>query len=65
MPQTNMVFVNLEKGHPKSAGQVETEMAGENVKIEVTGPGAFRLVTHYWITNEGVDQTVQAFRRVV
>ena len=65
MPQTNMVFVNLVKGHPKSAEEVEAEMAKENVRVEVTGPGAFRLVTHYWITDEGVERAVQAFKRAV
>jgi threonine aldolase len=65
MPQTNMVFVNLVKGYPKSAEMVEAEMAKENVRVEVTGPGAFRLVTHYWITDEGIERAVQAFKRVV
>ena len=50
MPQTNMVFVNLVKGIQSQLEVVETEMAKGNVQVEVTGPGAFRLVTHYWIT---------------
>ena len=65
MPQTNMVFMNLAAGHPKSAEQVEAELARENVRVEITGPGAFRLVTHYWISDEGVERAAQAFKKVV
>ena len=65
MPQTNMVFVNLTAGHPKSAEQVEAELAKEKVLVEVAGPGAFRLVTHFWINDEDAERTVQAFKRVI
>ena len=57
-PFTNMIFMNLETG---SAREVAERIAAKNVRVGVVGAQRFRLVTHYWIDDEGVDRAVRAF----
>lgn len=64
MPQTNMVFVTL-RGTTTTAAKVAERLDRFGVKVGVTGERRFRLVTHYWIGDEGVQRTVEAFREVL
>jgi hypothetical protein len=40
-------------------------LKGRGVLIGSTGERSFRLVTHYWIDDEGVEKTIEAFRAVM
>ncbi|HEX7974889.1 MAG TPA: low-specificity L-threonine aldolase [Anaerolineales bacterium] len=64
-PYTNMIFMNL-AGPALSAGctgaEVASRLAERGVRVGVTGPGRFRLVTHYWIDDLAVERTLAAFR---
>lgn len=60
-PYTNMIFVNLAKNVPSSAKEVAGRIAGHGVRVGVVGERRFRLVTHYWIDDAGVDKAVRAF----
>lgn len=64
-PPTNMVFVNLDEGVEFSAAQVAQRLLEYRVKVGAVGKRRFRLVTHYWIDDEGVDRALDAFRRVL
>lgn len=64
-PQTNMVFVSISDDIPLSTAQVVSALAKKNIKIGVVGSQHFRLVTHYWIADSGVELTVKAFREVM
>jgi hypothetical protein len=35
------------------------------VLVDWAGPRRFRLVTHYWIEDQGVEKTTEAFREVL
>ncbi len=61
-PYTNMVFFSITHG---SAEQVARDLAELGVYVGAIGERRFRLVTHYWIHDSGVEQTVQAFRQVL
>lgn len=65
MPQTNMVFPSLDESVKLSAAEVAKQLAADGIKIGVVGERRFRMVTHYWITDEGVDRTVKAMQRVL
>jgi threonine aldolase len=60
-PETNMVFVSLADAVPQNAAQVTDALAKQGVLVGKVGPRRFRMVTHYWIDDEGVGQTVRAF----
>ncbi len=63
-PHTNMVFVALAEGDRRNAAQVSAELDAVGVKVGVVAERRFRLVTHYWIDDAGVERVIQAFGRV-
>jgi threonine aldolase len=62
MPATNMVFVSLEPQVKLSAVQVMDALKARGVLIGDTAERQFRLVVHYWIDDEGIERTVEAFK---
>jgi threonine aldolase len=64
-PHSNMVFCSLAADVPLDAEETARRLALQGVLVGDTGPRSFRLVTHYWIDDAGVDETVAAFRRVL
>lgn len=65
MPQTNMVFVTIRDEYPKTAQEVAGELARRGIRVGVTALRTFRLVLHYWISDEDVQQTIAAFAAVL
>ena len=64
-PQTNMVFPSLADEVPLNAAQLSARLVGCGVRVDEVGPRSFRLVTHYWISDQDVDRAVQAFGEVL
>lgn len=62
-PRSNMVFFSLDETVPYDAAALAARLEREHkIKIGGTGPRSFRAVTHYWITPEAIDTTLNAFR---
>lgn len=64
-PATNMIFMNLSEEVPMSAAAVAEEMKRRGVLIGISGARRFRLVTHCWIDDAGVEEAVAAFSDVL
>ncbi|MFH1907761.1 MAG: low-specificity L-threonine aldolase, partial [Chloroflexota bacterium] len=69
-PATNMVFLSLAEEFPLNAegltaGQVEEKMNAFGVRVRAISQRRFRLVTHYWIDDAGVESTIAAFRALL
>lgn len=64
-PATNMVFMNLAEDVSMSADEVAENMKTHDVLVGVAGARRFRLVTHCWIDDAGVDKAVDAFGKVL
>jgi len=64
-PYTNMVFLSLADGTRLTAKEVAQRLAEHSVKVGVVGPQRFRLVTHYWIDDEGVEKALSAFSKAL
>jgi threonine aldolase len=64
-PYTNMIFAGLDESVSLSAAQVAEKMAERGVRVGLAGRGRFRLVTHYWIDDQAVENTVEQFRSVL
>lgn len=63
-PQTNMVCVEFRPERaPEAQAFVEAGRA-HGVRLSMRGPRAMRLVTHYWISDQDVDRTLELFRQV-
>ena len=64
-PYTNMVFFSLNADVPLNASEVASALEKHGVRVGATGSRRFRLVTHYWINDTGVERAVQAFSQVL
>jgi threonine aldolase len=65
MPATNMIFMNLSDDVKMNAGQAAEKLKECGVLAGLPGERRFRLVTHYWIDDAGVDKTILAFNEVL
>jgi len=65
VPDTNMVFVSLKDNVPLYSSQVAARLTEKGVKVGTVSPRRFRMVTHYWIDDEGIEQTLKAFNQVL
>jgi threonine aldolase len=63
--ETNIVCLSLEPEAPVTAGELAERLAAENVLVHALGPDMVRMVTHYHITMEDVQQAAAAVRRVI
>lgn len=64
-PSSNMVYFDLEDQIKLTENQIIAEMKKHGVLVDWSAPRQFRLVTHYWVDDDGVEKTVQAFRNVL
>ena len=64
-PPTNMVFASLEADFPISASAVASKLLDHQVKVGVVGARRFRMVTHNWITDEGITRVINAFKQIL
>jgi threonine aldolase len=61
-PATNMVFLSLKPDVRFTTREFIQQLKIRQVLIDMAGERYFRLVTHYWINDEMVDETIAAFR---
>jgi threonine aldolase len=64
-PNTNMVYIEINSSMNTSAQDCAAKLKNEGVLVGITGPRHFRLVCHYWITDEHLPQVVQAFKNAL
>lgn len=65
-PFTNMVFLNLNAEIiPQTAQDVAGQLAKQGVKVIAVGERRFRLVTHYWIDDQDIQDSIDAFANVL
>lgn len=64
-PATNMLFLSLAESVSLSAKEAAGKLKEHGILVGVVGARQFRLVTHYEITDAGVEQAAAAFKEVV
>jgi threonine aldolase len=64
-PATNMVFIDLGAEIMTDAEGLASRLADQNVKVGVVSQRRLRLVTHYWIQPQDIDQVVETFKQVL
>ena len=62
---TNMIYFNLADEVKLSVDEIIDEMKKRGVLVDWAGPRRFRLVTHYWVDDAGVEKTVKAFEELL
>lgn len=64
-PASNMVYFSLTDHITLTENQICAEMKKHGVMVDWSAPRQFRLVTHYWVDDAGVEKTVKAFGEVL
>lgn len=65
MPATNMVFPSLKESVPFDAAELVNQLKERGIRAGVVAKRRLRLVTHYWIDDQAVQQTIQAFSEIL
>ncbi len=65
MPQTNMVFPSLGPDVKYTAAELAKKLSVEGVKVSAVAERRLRLVTHAWVDDAAVEQTLKAFEKVL
>jgi threonine aldolase len=64
-PPTNMVYASLADGVDLSSNEVAKRMMALGIGVGLDGPRRFRLVTHFWVDDAGIDRVIQGFGLVL
>jgi threonine aldolase len=65
VPPTNMVFASMDEAVPSTAQEIARRLRVDGIGVGAVGPRRFRMVTHYWIDDAGINRTIEAFRKVL
>jgi threonine aldolase len=65
LPPTNMVFFALTPEVKCTSDELIDKLAGKGVRIGATGERTYRMVTHYWIDDAGVESAIAALKSVM
>jgi len=62
---TNIIYFWLTPDTPKTQDEIVSGLKERGVLLMGRLDGRFRAVTHYWITEEAVEHTIQALREIL
>ncbi len=63
-PATNILHLAVSMEFPQDAKQVVEKLKQHGLLCNAHGPRLIRLVTHYWIQDTDIEDTVQIFKKV-
>jgi threonine aldolase len=64
-PMTNMVFLTLTDSLLAPLDQVINALQQREILVGAVGPRSLRLVTHYWISENDISETIAAFDEIL
>lgn len=62
---SNMIYFDLVDRIQLTENQIIEEMKKYGVLVDWAGPRRFRLVTHYWVDDEGVEKAIRGFSEIL
>ncbi len=65
LPVTNMVFPSLSNSVPYTASEIAKQLKELGILTGVVAERRLRLVTHYWIDDDAIERTIQAFQQIL
>ena len=65
MPETNMVFILFTDKTKKSAKEIHAQLWEKEIRVGLVGANRMRMVTHYWISDADIENTIQAFKEIL
>jgi len=64
-PETNLVYCSLTEQVPWDGQETARKLEDRGILIGVTKPRRFRLVLHYWITDQDLERVGDGFREAL
>ncbi len=64
-PPSNMVYLHISPEIPISPQEFRQKLGDAGVLVGHVGARRFRLVTHYWVDDQAVQATIQAFSAAI
>jgi threonine aldolase len=64
-PNTNMVYIKLDSALGITAKACSENLKKQGVLVGITGAYHFRMVCHYWITDEDIGKVRSAFEKAL
>jgi threonine aldolase len=64
-PASNMIYFDLADRITLTENHIIEEMKKYDVLVDWAGPRRFRLVTHYWVDDAGVEKAIKGFAEVL
>ena len=65
MPQTNMVFIQLNQHARIKPKDFCGYFSDKDIHFSDSGPEQFRLVTHYWVDDDDVTRIIRTFKEAM
>jgi threonine aldolase len=65
IPPSNMVFLILDEACRVTDSELIEKLKARGILIGKVAARQFRLVTHYWITDDSVERTLAAFSQIL
>ena len=62
---SNMIYFDLADRITLTENQIIEEMKKYGVLVDWAGPRRFRLVTHYWVDDVGVEKAIKGFSEIL
>jgi threonine aldolase len=64
-PPSNMVYLSLSDSVPINSYEVSQALESSGLLVGTVGEREFRLVTHYWIDDRAVENSIRIFKEVL
>ena len=64
-PPSNMVYLSLEPGVTFTAIELAEQLRKMSVLVSAVSETRIRLVLHYWIHDEHIEETITRFKKVL
>jgi threonine aldolase len=65
IPSTNMVYLSIADSFPYDTEALSLILRDSGVLVGTVGSRQFRLVTHYWIDDQAIENTIRTFEAVL
>jgi threonine aldolase len=65
LPETNMVFIKFKNEAKKTSKEIHAQLLEKGIQVGLIDANRIRMVTHYWISDADIKNTVQAFVEIL
>jgi threonine aldolase len=62
---TNIFYFSLTEASPWDGAELAAELKARGILLPNRGPRSFRVVTHYWVSDEDVQTVLDAMREIL